>query len=259
MTQSRSFDRAATYYDNTRRLLAPIEQHGIPAIQELVGAQARVLEAGCGTGRISIPLLERGTDVVGCDLSAPMLHRFQEKYPSPPVVQADASLLPFPGGHFDAVLTVHVLHLIPVWRDVLREFQRVLVSGGLYLNVRTWEMIADSTSERIRDFWRGWMKEHGIEALSIGLRSHTDLLDELRSLGANVSEVEVVRYRDSIHLRQEIEHFEQRLYSETWDLPDEIFNEGVKALRAWAADTFGALDQELSDEFRFLIHVARFP
>lgn len=258
MTKSRSFDRAASYYDNTRRLLAPIEQHGIPAIQQMLGANARVLEAGCGTGRISIPLLERGVDLVGCDLSAPMLSRFQEKFFAPRIVRADASLLPFPSAHFDTVLTVHVLHLIPVWRDVLREFKRVLVPGGLYLNVRTWDMAANSTIERIRDFWRSRMKDHGIDELSIGVRSHTELLEELRSIGAQVSEVEAVRYTNSIHLREEIEHFEGRLYSETWDIPDEIFDQGVKELRAWAVREYGDLDQDIADEFRFVIHVARF-
>lgn len=258
MNRSRSFDRAANYYDNTRRLLAPIEQYGIPAIQQMLGSQARVLEAGCGTGRISMPLMERGVDLVGCDISSQMLKRFQEKYPSPRIVQTDASLLPFPSAHFDAVLTVHVLHLIPVWREVLREFKRVLASGGLYLNVRTWDLVKNSTSEKIRDFWRGWMQDHGIDALTIGLRSHRELIEELQSIGAEVSEVEAVRYSDSIHLRQEIEHFEQRLYSETWDIPDDVFNKGIKALRAWAIHEYGDLDQDIVDEFRFLIHVAKF-
>lgn len=258
MHQSRSFDRAAGYYDDTRRLLAPIEQHGIPAIQQLIGANGRVLEAGCGTGRISIPLIERGVDLVGCDLSAPMLNRFQEKFPAPRILRADASLLPFPSAQFDAVLTVHVLHLIPNWRDVLREFKRVLVPGGLYLNVRTWDMLVNSTGERIRDFWRGWMRDHGVDTLTVGVRSQTELLDELRSMGADVSEVEVVRYTESINIREEIEHFEQRLYSETWDIPDEISNEAVQELRAWATREYGDLDRDMTDEFRFLIHAARF-
>lgn len=256
--KSRSFDRAANYYDNTRLLLAPIEQQGIPALQQLMGANARLLEAGCGTGRISIPLMEPGVDVVGCDLSAAMLHRFQEKYPSPRIVQTDASRLPFTGAHFDAVLTVHVLHLIPVWRDVLREFKRVLKPGGLYLNVRTHEMVENSTSERVRNFWREWMMDHGVDALPIGVRSHTELLEELQSLGAEVSEVEAFRYTDSFNLQERIENFAQRLYSETWDIPDEIFEAGVKELRAWVTREYGDLDRDITDEFRFLIHVARF-
>jgi hypothetical protein len=150
------------------------------------------------------------------------------------------------------------LHLIPVWREALREFKRVLAPGGVYLNVRTWDMVANSTSERIRNFWRSWMKDHAVDAAPVGVRSNADLLEELRSISVDVSEVEAVRYTDSINLRKEIEHFADRLYSETWDIPDEIFNEGVKELRAWVIREFGDLDRDITDEFRFLIHVARF-
>src|SRR5439155_219267 len=41
------------------------------------------------------------------------------------VVFADAARLPFASGSFDVGTTNHVLHLIPVWRDVLKEIARV--------------------------------------------------------------------------------------------------------------------------------------
>ena len=44
MTNSRSFDRAANYYDQTRLLLEPVAKYGIPAVLDLLGADARVLE-----------------------------------------------------------------------------------------------------------------------------------------------------------------------------------------------------------------------
>lgn len=236
----------------------PIETQGIPAIQELSGSGARILEVGAGTGRISVPLMERGADVVGCDLSSEMLHRFQEKYPSPRLVQADASHLPFPSARFDAALTVHVLHLIPAWREVLREIQRVLVPGGVYLNVRTWDVAGVSAADKIREFWRSWMKEHGLDAGHPGVRTHSDLMAELRSMGATITEVEPARYTVPVNVRKQLENFEARIYSETWDIPDAIFNESMQELRAWALREFGDIDQEIVDEVRFVIHVARF-
>src|SRR6185369_6050073 len=101
MSNSRSFDRAADIYDQTRLLLDPIAKNGIQAILDLIGPNGRVLDVGTGTGRISVPLLERGVDLIGCDLSARMLRRLQEKLPSARIAQADASLLPFPTAHFD--------------------------------------------------------------------------------------------------------------------------------------------------------------
>ena len=259
MTKSRQFDRAAHYYDQTRLLPEEIAKVGIPAILDIIGPDARLLEVGAGTGRLSIPLLERGVDLIGCDLSSQMLRRFHEKLPSARLARADASSLPFPAAHFEAVLTVHVLHLIPSWRDVLREFRRVLVPGGVHLNVTTGAEVGLPASVRIRQFWRGWMKANGIAAGHPGASERTELLQELRALGADLSEVEALRFTESFNLREKLDRFAARLYSETWDIPDAIFEESIKELRAWATAEFGTLDQELTDDVRFLIDVAHFP
>lgn len=258
MNRSRTFDRAANIYDQTRLLLEPIAKHGIPAILDNIGPHARVLEVGAGTGRMSLPLLEHSVDLIGCDLSMPMLRRFQEKLSSARIAQADASMLPFPTGHFDVVLTVHVMHLIPVWRDALREFRRVLKPGGTYLNVRTWAPVGVSVGQQIREFWRGWMTAKGVDAGPVGVRKHEDLLQELRSLDASLTEVEAVRFPDTFNLEQELNHFASHSFSETWDTPDDLFEASMKELRAWAIREYGNLDQEIEDEVRFVINVARF-
>ena len=41
----------------------------------------RVLDAGCGTGRVAIELARRGVEVVGIDRTAPMLARARRKAP----------------------------------------------------------------------------------------------------------------------------------------------------------------------------------
>ena len=258
MNTSRSFDRAADIYDQTRLLPEPIVHYGIPAVLDAIGPHARVLEAGSGTGRISIPLLERGVDLIGCDLSSQMLSRFQQKHPAARLARADASLLPFPADSFDAVLTVHVMHLIPNWREVLREFQRALVRGGVYLNMRTWASVEDSVADQIRKFWRGWLAANGAEVGHPGVREDVQLMEELRSMGVTVSEVEATRYPDSFHLREELDRFASRVYSETWDIPDAIFDSSVKELRAWMLHEYGSLDGEFQEEVRCVIHVARF-
>ena len=258
MNTSRTFDRAANYYDQTRPLLEPIARHGIPSILELLGPDARVLEVGSGTGRISIPLLESGVDLTGCDLSMPMLRRFQEKFPAARTVRADAAMLPFPTAHFDNVITVHVMHLIPSWREVLREFRRILIPGGAYLNVSTWSPVGTTVSGQIRDFWRSWMAARGTHVGHPGVREQADLLEELRSMGAQISEVEAVRFQYAFRLGEKLDNFASRSISETWDLPDAIFEASMKELKAWAVQKFGSLDREIQDDVRFMIHMARF-
>jgi ubiquinone/menaquinone biosynthesis C-methylase UbiE len=258
MSNSRSFDRAADIYDQTRFLLEPIATHGIQAILDIIGSKARVLDVGTGTGRISVPLLERGVDLIGCDLSAKMLRRLQEKLPSARIAQADASLLPFPTAHFDFVMTVHVLHLIPPWREALREFKRVLKPEGMYFNVKTWEPVGLSIRGEIREFWRSWLKAHGVNAYLTGVQRNAESLAELQSLGARLTEEEVIRYPLAFTLREELERFASRVYSDAWDVPKAIFETSLEELRTWVHHEYGDLDQQRADEVRFVIDVARF-
>jgi len=258
MTNSISFDRAAGFYDQTRLLHEPIAQYGIQAILGLSGPKARVLDVGTGTGRISIPLLEGGLDLTGCDLSAKMLLRLREKFPAARIAQADASLLPFPASHFDVVLTVHVMHLIHPWREALSEFRRVLVSGGLYLNVKTWEAVGNSIRGRMRDFWRSWLEAHDVYLRLPGVQDDEEFFSELRALGAHFTEMEVIRYPLSFTLNEELERFASRVNSHTWDIPEPVFSGSIAALRTWVNQEYSDLDQPRADEVRFVIDVARF-
>ena len=258
MSTSRSFDRAASIYDQTRPFFEPIATHGIQAILDLTTSGERLLDVGTGTGRISIPLLERGVDLIGCDLSSKMLRRLQEKLPSARIAQADATRLPFPSSHFDAVLTVHVLHLIPHWREALREFRRVLKPGGVYLNVKTWDPVGITIRGRMRDFWRGWLAAQGMDARLPGLQGSDEFMLELRSLGAHLTEVEVIRYPLTFTLRGELERFASRVYSDSWNIADDVHETSVKELQTWVEREYQDLDRQLADEVRFVIDVARF-
>jgi SAM-dependent methyltransferase len=48
-----------------------------------------ILDLGCGTGRVLLPLLRDGHDVVGVDASAPMLARLRAKNPKANVIHGD--------------------------------------------------------------------------------------------------------------------------------------------------------------------------
>ena len=258
MNNSLSFDRAADFYDQTRPLPEAITRQGVQAILEQVGLRARILDVGTGTGRISIPLLEQGADLVGCDLSASMLRRLQEKRPGARILQADASRLPFPSAQFEAVLTVHVIHLIAPWQEALREFKRVLVPGGVYLNVRTYNSVGKSIRDEIRRHWRDWVEAHGVKIHQPGVQDYEPFLQELRQMGANLTEVEVVRFPIPFTLRQHLDRFTGRVFSDAWDIPDDVYAASLEELRPWVAQKYGDLDEPRSDEVRFTIDAARF-
>ena len=68
--------------------------HGEAALcAALVPVGSRILDAGCGTGRVAIRLAELGYDCTGTDLDPSMLAVARERAPQLPWVEADLSTL----------------------------------------------------------------------------------------------------------------------------------------------------------------------
>ena len=72
-----SYDLIARFYDHDMGLSAPA---GDVAFYVKAGLEAtgRILEVGCGTGRIALPLVEAGCQVLGVDVSLPMLKKMSQ-------------------------------------------------------------------------------------------------------------------------------------------------------------------------------------
>jgi len=88
----------------------------------------RVLDAACGTGRITSFLLREGfTDVVASDISPAMMAVAQRRLPHVSFHQADVTSLPFDDASFDTVTCVGLLmHLDEATRlTALSELARV--------------------------------------------------------------------------------------------------------------------------------------
>src|SRR5687768_3347325 len=129
-SDSIAFDRAASYYDQTRGFPADV-QHTIAALIAKAGSfnkQSHLLEIGVGTGRIALPLSLHVGSIVGIDLARPMMWRLRDKQTHEAIhlVQADATQLPFAAESFDGAVAVHVFHLMANWQQALKEITRVL-------------------------------------------------------------------------------------------------------------------------------------
>jgi ubiquinone/menaquinone biosynthesis C-methylase UbiE len=257
MTTSRSFDRAANYYDQTRELPEPVATHGLPALLKFIAPHGLILDVGTGTGRISVPLLRLGADVIGVDLSLNMMVKLREKYPAPRLAQADASCLPFRSQQFDAVLTMHVMHLVAPWRAALREYRRVLKLGGVYIDSTQWH---DKTSplRRIRDQWHTLIEAQGAQWRRPGAQNPDELSAELKAMGAQLEEVEVLRYYSTSTPREVLEAIHSRVCSDAWDVPNDVFETTFKEVAAWTKKEFKHLDEPISTERRFVLRLAKF-
>ncbi|WP_116953233.1 class I SAM-dependent methyltransferase [Jiangella endophytica] len=140
-------------------------------VDAMVAPGSRVLDAGCGTGRVAAVLHQRGHAVVGVDADPELIAAARQDYPGPRFVVADLSELDL-GETFDAaVLAGNVMvfvapgtetavlrrvgaHVVPggfvvagfhVNRDLaLADFDRYAADAGLRLEHRfaTWDLRA---------------------------------------------------------------------------------------------------------------------
>jgi ubiquinone/menaquinone biosynthesis C-methylase UbiE len=130
-----------------------------------------VLDIGCGTGSLAIAAKRRlgpsGT-VQGIDASPEMIARARRKASKAgldvPFTNGVVESLPFPGGHFDAVLSTLMLHHLPreTRQQCAREMRRVLKPGGRVLAVDFGGATGNRKSLIEHFHWHGRVDVHDI-------------------------------------------------------------------------------------------------
>jgi SAM-dependent methyltransferase len=112
-----------------------------------------ILDAGCGSGRDTLLYAREGFDATGADLSGEAVRRAQERARAAGLSATflrdnllDSAL---PRGSFDAVVAVHLVHLLPedARRSAVNQFWRLARDGGLVA------MANYSTAEPGLDLW----------------------------------------------------------------------------------------------------------
>ena len=101
-----NFDRAASFYDDTRGLSDATMAALTDQLATGLGPAETVLEIGVGTGRVAVPLSKRGYSMTGIDVSKEMLAALEAKRSRVRAQVADVTALPFEDASFDAVLAV---------------------------------------------------------------------------------------------------------------------------------------------------------
>ena len=122
-----SFDRVADIYDETRGGERR-GQHFSDTLAPLVVGPA-VVELGVGTGVVAHGLARHGIDVVGFDLSVPMMRAAVDRL-GPRVAVADVDRLPLGDDTIDTAYFVWVLHLVDEPSVTLTEAARIVRGGG---------------------------------------------------------------------------------------------------------------------------------
>lgn len=197
-----------------------------------------------------------------------------------PVLQADATLLPFAARSFGSVLAFHVLHLIPDWRIALDEAVRVLRPGGaIVASFPTYSRAVaqgragaggdgkgavkkDREADRqpdpaaiglTRDRGAPWAdavraaaRRHGIVRIPVGARDPVTVAAYLGGR-ATARQLDPVPVRSGTTLGEAVDHIERQLFSWTWPYTAEQAAVAAE-VRDWAAAANMPLDTRHESE-----------
>lgn len=133
------------------------------------GPGASVLDAGCGTGRVTIELDRRGVSVVGVDLDPHMLTEAESKAPGLCWIQEDLCVLDLDRRFDLTVMAGNVMIFVQPGTEatVLASMARHLVPQGLLLagfqlgrlSLEDYDRHAAATGLRLQRRWATWEQD----------------------------------------------------------------------------------------------------
>lgn len=123
-------------------------EHTRPELRRLVpGTARRVLDVGCGAGGVGAALkAERGIEVVGLEGFPEAAEQARARLDDALCVDLDAlPELPYPAGHFDAMVFGDVLEHLRDPFELLRRLKPLLAADGVIVcsipNVKHWSVV----------------------------------------------------------------------------------------------------------------------
>jgi SAM-dependent methyltransferase len=211
------FARVADIYDATRSLKPEVMSKVIEGILEFVG-DSTIIDLGVGTGRFAAPLVGSGIEVTGLDISPAMIRQAKAKGVAN-LLLASAESTPLRPRSFDYAMVVHFVHLLTDWRAMIGEVSRVTRKGLL-------TVVEDPHGSHPRDLYVRLRERRGFKMAGLNL-GERGLIERVKP----AIQEELVEYREVFDPSSLLDEYSAKLHSITWDIPDEVNRQIVKAMR----------------------------
>lgn len=236
MAPTSDYTSVADWYDATRdmpgHLLA--ELFGRVARATAFEPPQRLLDAGCGTAQLSVPLLRAGHHVVGVDVSEAMLRYARAKMEPGwhgTFIEGDVRKLDFPTGHFDAVVVSKLFQHVGGWQAAVDELRRVTRNGGLIMHINE----KDAFKNLVRKRFAQECDRRGHVARYPGIRDRSQLAVYIQQTGGRRLDVstEGLSWTKDVTYQEALRHLELRLHSEFWGVPESEYEDILSVVRQW--------------------------
>ncbi len=241
------FSPVAARYDATRHippdsLLACYDRliaHG------LFPAGGHILDAGCGTGQISLPLAARGYAVRGFDIAAEMVALARAKCPpggSARYAVADVRALPVAAGTFDAVVVSKLFMHIADWRAACRELIRAARPGAPIVHIRD----RDAYGNRVRRHFTARVRAAGHARLFLGPDPRDTAVAEFlaaRGCRATALDMKDIGWRFDVTAGETLRGLRERIFAEFWYLPETVYAGAMAETVSWVEAQPGGMDR----------------
>lgn len=233
-----NFSPIADRYDATREI--PSAQLGACyerlVRQGLLPVEGTIVDAGCGTGQISLTLAELGYEVRGYDVSATMVKIAQAKCRAEwkaSYAVADVRSLPELDGACDAVVLSKLLQHVEDWQSACREFLRVLRPGGCLIELNDRGAFGNS----VRKHFAKCADALGRTQRYVGLDPHDrePLTAFLVAQGCEAVSVDTadLNWKKAISYGEALDQLQERLFAEFWYLPHDAYERILADTTHW--------------------------
>ena len=130
------YDRISSIYDEVYVAHRVHAESVLKILQNIFSTRppkTSVLDLGCGTGMLSLMLVDNEFNVAGLDISFPALCILRQQNSKVNVIQAEAGFLPIPDESFDAVVCLGAWRHFMDTDKILEEICRVLNRDGVFI------------------------------------------------------------------------------------------------------------------------------
>ena len=145
-----NYDELAVAWDRTRQYLWPGSEEFLKYIKD----GDKILDAGCGNGRLVKLFDHVNIDYTGIDNSEELIKIAKNNFPEKSFFVGDVLKLPFPNGSFTVIFCWAVLHHLPgkkLRKQALLELKRVLKPGGILI-LMNWHYSSPKMMARLAKF-----------------------------------------------------------------------------------------------------------